>query len=116
MTARISDGRTSARQKAHANRARLEWVEGGVERESPARLVNLGGTGALFVAETPPPLRQTVWCRLEGPSATDWVEASVVRHGGTSEVGVSFRASCPYDFTLAATLGISFDSFFQVIR
>jgi hypothetical protein len=116
MTVASSDRRKSARQGARTNRACLEWSEGGEIRESAARLVDVGQGGALFLTESPPPLHQTVWCRLEGPAPTDWVPAKVVRHRGEHEVALAFADACRLDFTLAATLGLNFDSLFCVPR
>jgi hypothetical protein len=115
MTA-SSDRRRSARHVARKNLACVEWLEGGEIRESAARLVNVGQGGALFLTDSSPPLFKTIWCRLDEPAPTDWVTARVVRHGGENEIGVEFTDACRLDFTLAATLGLNFDSLFCVPR
>lgn len=109
----ITSRRTSDRHAVLENRARLTWWVGGEGHESAARLVNLSEGGALFIAESPPPLHHAVWCRLEEPTRTDWIKAIVVRHGEAQEIGLSFPTACPFDFTIAATLGLNFDSLFR---
>jgi PilZ domain len=104
----VEECRTSARQRGVANRARIEWWEGDAWRETAGHLVNLSAGGALMVAEDRPPVRHVVWCCLEEPGPTDWLKATVVRHGPGREVGLAFADSCPLDFTLAATLGLDF--------
>ena len=113
MIATTQDCRTSARHATVENRARLEWWEGNQIHESDAQLVNISDGGALLIAESPPPLHQAVWCRLSEPTPTDWIKASVVRHGEPREIGLSFPASCPFDFILTTTLGLTFDYLFQ---
>jgi hypothetical protein len=113
MVTSCPDSRTSPRRSVLENRTRLEWCEGGEVYESAARLINLSEGGALLIAESPPPLGHVVWCRLEAPTPTDWIRANVIRQGDAREIGLSFPASCPDDFTLAATLGLNFDSLFR---
>jgi PilZ domain len=105
-----SNRRSSPRQSAAENRARLEWWDAGQFHESDARLADISEGGALVVVESPPPLDATVWCSLGEPTPTDWVKAMVVRHGDGNHVGLSFPTSCPFDFRLAATLGVNFES------
>lgn len=107
MNRAAPDRRASPRHRAIANRARVEWLEGGQPRGSAARLVDIGRGGAMLVADRPPPLHRTVWIRIEEPTATDEVRATVVRHGGPDRVGLSFPDPGPYDLFLAATLGIN---------
>jgi hypothetical protein len=114
MTTPSRDRRRSARLVARKNLACLEWLEGGEILGSAARLADVSEGGALFLADHRPPLHLTVCCRLEGPASTDWVTARVVRHGGEREVGLAFTDACRFDFTLAATLGLNFDSLFCV--
>jgi PilZ domain len=110
------NSRTSPRHTALENYARLEWWQGDRVYDSPARLVNISEGGALLIVEKSPPLEQTIWCRLEEPTPTDWIRANVVRHGDPREIALTFPASCPFDFSLAATLGLNFDSLFRVPR
>jgi hypothetical protein len=116
MITSCRDSRTSPRHSVLENRARLEWCEGSEVYRAAARLVNLCEGGALLITEGMPPLDHPVWCRLEEPTPTDWIRAKVVRHGGDREVGLSFPTSCPYDFGLAATLGLNFDSLFGAAK
>lgn len=102
--------RTSPRQTAAVNRARLEWWDEGQFHESYAQLSDISEGGALLVAENPPPLDATVWCSLGEPTPTDWVKAVVVRLNAGNQVGLAFPDPCPFDFRLAATLGVSFGS------
>ena len=44
-----------------------------------------------------------MWLRLEEPTPTEWVEATVVRRAGPRKVGLDFAKHCPYDFFKAAT-------------
>jgi hypothetical protein len=81
MNASNSDRRSSERHDAVTNRAGLEWCQGGDLHESAGRLVIISEAGAQLVAGSPPPLRQAVWGRREGPAPTEWVMAAVVRHG-----------------------------------
>jgi hypothetical protein len=113
MSTPSPDRRRSARHVARKNLACLLWSEGEI-RESAARLIDVSEGGALFLADHRPPLHLTVCCRLEGPAPTDWVTARVVRHRGEHEVGLAFTDACRFDFTLAATLGLNFDSLFCV--
>jgi hypothetical protein len=114
MSTPSPDRRRSARHVARMNLASLWWSEGGEIRESAARLVDVGQGGALFLTNSPPPLFKTIWCRLDEPAPTDWVTARVIRHGGEHEIGVEFTDACRFDFTMAATLGLNFDSLFRV--
>ena len=111
-----SERRTSERQSAVTRRARVEWWMAGELHESAGRLVNFSEMGALLLADTLPPLHQTAWVRLDDPSPTDWIKTRVVRHSGMHEFAVDFTSPCFLDFTLAATLGLDFDSFFCVPR
>jgi hypothetical protein len=99
---------------ARTNLACVEWLEGGEILGTAARLVDVSEGGALFLADHRPPLHLTVWCRLEGPAPTDWLTARIVRHGAEHEVGLAFADACRFDFTMAATLGLNFDSLFSV--
>src|SRR5262245_4391936 len=107
MIKSCDDSRTSPRQAALENRARLEWWHRGEFYESDARLVNISDGGALLISEITPPLTHTVWCLLKEPTRTEWIKASVVRHGDAQEIGLAFPTSCPFDFNLAATLGLN---------
>ncbi|MBV8318079.1 MAG: hypothetical protein JOZ53_24310 [Planctomycetaceae bacterium] len=76
-------------------------------------MVDIGEGGALLDVESPPPLHQTVGCRLKEPAPTDWIKARVVRPGGFRQVALEFLSSWPFDFTLAAILGLNFDALFR---
>ena len=76
-------------------------------------MVDIGEGGALLDVESPPPLHQTVGCRLKEPAPTDWIKARVVRPGGFRQVALEFLSSWPFDFTLAATQGINFDALYH---
>jgi hypothetical protein len=99
--------RASHREPVVANQSCVEWLDGGEIRGSVARLVNISRGGALLVTEVPPPWGMTLWVRMIEPTGTDEVKATVVRHGESHEVGLSFPGSCPFDLHLAATLGIN---------
>src|SRR4051812_24071006 len=109
MNQATPDRRASFRHKAIANRAWIEWLEWGEQRRSAARLVDISGGGAMLLADQPPPLSQTVWIRIDEPTETDEVQATIVRHGASNRVGLSFVApgTGAYDLFLAATLGIN---------
>jgi hypothetical protein len=107
MQAVAGERRLSPRDPAVANGARLEWWEGDTSRDTAARLVDISEGGALVVADVPPPLAQAVWLRVVDPAPTDWVKATVVRHGGPHEAGLAFADRCPADLYMAATLGIN---------
>jgi hypothetical protein len=112
MITSCQHSRKSLRHAALENRARLEWCQGGEVIDSSARLINVSEGGILLDAENSPPPGQTAWCRLEEPTPTDWIKVKVVRRGAPREIGLSFLTACPFDFTMAATLGLNFDALF----
>jgi hypothetical protein len=107
MNPTTPDRRASPRHLAIANQARIEWLEQSEPRWSACRLVDVSRGGALLIADSPPPLYQAVWVRMDEPTWTDEVRATVIRHGESNRVGLSFPEPCPDDLHLAATLGIN---------
>jgi hypothetical protein len=92
-----TEGRRTRRLAARDNRATLEWFESPEIVTTPARLIDISQGGARFVAELPPPPGSDVWLRLEVPSVTRWVSATVVWLDGPTEGGLSFSGYCPHD-------------------
>jgi hypothetical protein len=105
----LADQRSGERLPAVRNRTRLEWWTKQKPHETSARLVNISEGGALLVAEEAPPLKQDVWLRLEEPTPTDWIKATVLRRGEPDETVLSFPEGCPYDFYMAAVFGFNLD-------
>jgi PilZ domain len=91
-----TERRRTERYPASENRARFLWEEGPDVRETSARLVDVSGGGARFVAELPPPAGLDVCFRLETPTKSGWVSARVVRRDGPAAGGLSFSGNCPY--------------------
>src|SRR5262245_54383852 len=96
---RPTNRRSSHRYATCEARISLQWWDGGVAHESDARLLNLGGGGALLFASHPPPLDQSIRIRLERIGRSDWIDARVVRLCGLHEVAVAFRDVCPAGFS-----------------
>jgi hypothetical protein len=105
------DRRRTARREAIGNSGTLEWYEGSRPRETRFRLVDFSQGGVGLVAQAPPPAGHPVWIRLEEPTPTGWVSARVSRLGDSLEVGLSFCGACPYEFRMAATLGVGSEQF-----
>jgi hypothetical protein len=91
----IVERRRAERYPACENRVRLLWEDGPEVLETSARLIDISGNGARFVAETPPPPGHDVYFRLEAPSRSGWVSARVVRSGDATEGGLSFARYSP---------------------
>ena len=90
---RSRERRRSPRYPAFSNRAFLLWREGGQTRFSKTRLLNLSGVGTLVVTDRQPAKGLAVWLRVEEPTPTEWVEATVVRQAGSHKVGLNFVRS-----------------------
>ena len=65
----------------------------------------MSGAGAFVLTDDMPVERQTVWLRLEEPTPTEWVEATIARRAGSRKVGLDFAKHCPYDVFKVATRG-----------
>jgi hypothetical protein len=89
------DRRRSPRYPTVQNWACLAWREGGRTRESTARLLNMSSVGACVLTNDIPVVHETVWLRLEEPTPTQWVEATVVRRSGPLKFGLNFVQHCP---------------------
>jgi PilZ domain len=100
------DRRRTARQEANGKTGTLEWSEGSRPRETGFRLLDFSQGGVRLAAESSPPAGHQVWIRLEEPAPTGWVSAKVIRVGESLEAGLAFSGCCPFEFRLAATLGI----------
>ncbi|KAL8931158.1 MAG: hypothetical protein Q9211_007187 [Gyalolechia sp. 1 TL-2023] len=103
------DRRRHARQETLGNAGRLEWAERGNYREARITLHDISRGGARIVAECTPLRDRRSWIRLEKPAPTGWISVNVIRLGESLEAGLVFSDECPFDFLLAATLGIGFD-------
>jgi hypothetical protein len=88
------------------NLAVLEWRDRSQTRSSEGNILNISNHGALVFSDSFPRLGENVLIRLKRPFRTDWTSSIVVRHDQQDEVAVDFNTGCPYDLTLAATLGI----------
>jgi hypothetical protein len=71
--------------------------------------VNISQIGALAVTNTRPPENATIAICLDGPVATNWVEATIVDIASTSDgshqVRMKFTERCPFEFFKAAVGG-----------
>ncbi len=103
---KTTERRGSARFPAVAHRIKVEWWEGLEAKSANAKLVNISRDGALLAMDTPPPVCQSVWLKLEDGSPMDWIGANVVRHDSRKGAGLLFPESCPFDFYQSAILGI----------
>ncbi len=68
------------------------------------RLLNVSMGGALIHVDNAAEPDWPNWIRLERAPETGWIAADVARFDRPQEVALKFRAPCPLEFFLAATL------------
>ena len=81
----------------------MEWKGMPITRGS---LLNISTGGALIHVESVGELDRRLWIRLERAPETGWIAADVARFEHPQEVAIRFRAPCPLEFFLAATLRV----------
>jgi hypothetical protein len=109
-SARPSKGRFRERRKAPRfpvveNRGCLSWWDGDDCIVVPTRMENLSALGALLLLETPPPVGQPLWLRMEEPIATGWIEVGLAWANESGAAGVYFPSTCPYELYRKLAIG-----------
>jgi hypothetical protein len=104
--------RQSARVATMENEILLEWHESAGTRSSEGQILNISDRGALVVSDSLVQCTGPIFIQMKTPVKTDRIAAQVVRRGRDHELGVAFIDFCPWDFRLAATMGIDLNGLF----
>ena len=94
---RLRDRRQAPRFPVVENRGFLSWWDDDACVVVPTQIKNLSALGALLLTETPPPVGEPLWLRIEAPIATDWIEVGLAWANESGAAGVFFPSTCPYD-------------------
>jgi hypothetical protein len=96
---------------AVANEIVLEWQDSVGNCCFRGTMIDISGGGARIKADSQAQNSSQVSIRLKRPFKTDCVAARVVWREGQA-MGLSFVDACPWDFNLAATMGLDFNGLF----
>lgn len=102
---RFRDRRQAPRFPVVENRGFLSWWDGDACVVIPTQIKNLSALGALLLTETPPPVGEPLWLRIEVPIATHWIEVGLAWANDTGAAGVFFPSTCPYDLYRKLAVG-----------
>ena len=103
--------RRHARLVAVANEIVLEWQGSNGNCNSKGTMIEVSEGGARIKSDSLAQNNSHVSIRLKRPFKTDCVAAHIVWREG-QVMGLRFIDACPWDFNLAATMGLDFNGLF----
>jgi hypothetical protein len=103
---RTIEHRAAPRQIPVNDRAYVQLMEWHGIPIARGKLLNISTGGALIQVDSVGKPARPLWIRLEAAPETGWIAADIARFDRPQEVAIRFRAPCPLEFFLAATLRV----------